>query len=279
MLVVLLLAVPFFFLRATIRRPEDTNSVDRAILKLTSPIQDLVARLAHGVSGIVGDYVYLVDVRRDNDQLAYDNARLRTRVRSLEAAQAENTRLHKLLGLRDTLSDPTVSAMVVGKNTTPFFRVLQLTVDRPNSPIKETMPVVTLDGAVGTVRRIAGDTVDVQLAVDSGFGVDVVVERTQARGFVRGTGDLSRYKVYVQYVESSDEVAVGDLLVTSGAGCRFPKGLPVARVDKVVRKEFAVYQEVEATPTVDFSRVQEVLILLRDPKDCSATESKQGKGK
>jgi rod shape-determining protein MreC len=245
-LVVLLLAVPFFFLRATIRRPEETNALDKALLRVAAPAQYFAARLAHGLSGLVGEYVYLVDVRRDNDQLAYDNARLRARVRSLELAQAENRRLHKLLGMRDTLEDATASAVVLGKNTTPFFRVLQLTVDRPGTPIKESMPVVTLDGAVGTVKRIAGDTVDVQLAVDSGFGVDVVVERTGARGFVRGTGNLAQYKVHVQYVERADEVAVGDLLVTSGVGCRFPRGLPVARVDRVVRREFAVYQEVEA---------------------------------
>ena len=130
------------------------------------------------------------------------------------------------------------------------------------------MPVITLDGTVGTVERVAGDKVAVQLAVDSGFGVDVVVERTGARGFVRGVGDKSRYVVRVEYVHRTDEVEVGDLLVTSGVGCRFPKGIPVARVKKLQKREFGIYQTVEAEPSVDFSRLSEVLIILNDSEEC-----------
>ena len=68
------------------------------------------------------------------------------------------------------------------------------------------MPVIGVDGVIGTTQRVAGDRVDVQLTVDSGFGVDIVVERTGARGYVRGTGDLSRYVVRVEYVQRTDEV-------------------------------------------------------------------------
>ena len=139
------------------------------------------------------------------------------------------------------------------------------------------MPVLSLDGTVGTVLRVAGDRIDVQLTVDSGFGVDVVVERTGARGFVRGTGDRSRYAVRVEYVQRTDEVDVADLLVTSGVGCRFPKGVPVARVSKVTRRDFGIYQDVEAQPTVDFSRLEEALIVLTDPKDCEAADQAAGR--
>ena len=135
-----------------------------------------------------------------------------------------------------------------------------MTLDSPGAGMRPNMPVISLDGVVGTVQRVAGDKVDVQLDVDSGFGVDVVVERTGARGFVRGTGD----RVALRWCASStcsarDEVDVGDLLVTSGVGCRFPKGIPVARVTKVVKRDFGIYQTVEAEPTVDFSRLEEVL--------------------
>ena len=134
--------------------------------------------------------------------------------------------------------------------------------------IKPNMPVLSLEGVVGTVLRVAGESVQVQLAVDSGFGVDVVVERTGARGFVRGAGDNARYVVRVEYVQSSDSINVGDVLVTSGFGCRFPKGLPVARVTKVVKRDFGIYQSVEAEPVVDFSRLTEVLIVMSADENC-----------
>ena len=267
-LVILLLAVPFFFLRANIRRPEQTSFIDRALLTVSAPIEYTFSALARGVSSLLSEYVYLVDVKRDNNRLAYQSARLQAKVNQLSGIEAENHRLRRLLGLRDRVGTETVSALVVSKDTTDYFRVAQVTLDAPVRGITPNMPVLSLDGVVGTVRRVAGESVQVQLAVDSGFGVDVVVERTGARGFVRGGGDNTRYLVRVELVQSSDSIDSGDILVTSGVGCRFPKGLPVARVTKVVKKDFGVYQTVDAEPVVDFSRLSEVLIVTSGEDNC-----------
>jgi rod shape-determining protein MreC len=273
-LVILLLAVPFFFLRASIRNPQELNLVDRTILRVSAPLEYAASALARFVSGVISDYVYLVDVKADNNKLSYENARLRGTVRKLSEAEAENRRLRRLLGLRQTVPDEMVSAVVIGKETTEYFRVAHLALDNPAPGIVPNMPVISLDGAVGTVQRVSGDRVDVQLTVDSGFGVDVIVERTGARGFVRGVGDLSRYVVRVEYVQRTDEVEQGDILVTSGFGCRFPKGVPVAKVTEVVKRDFGIYQQVEAVPTVDFSRLEETLIIMRDTSDCPGPEKR-----
>lgn len=270
-IVVLLLAVPFFFLRASVRRPSDLNVVDRAIMRIAAPLQYGASSLARTISAAFGEYVYLVDVKTDNNRLSYENARLRSKVRELSSLEAENRRLKRLLGLRETIAEETASAVVVGKDTMEYFRVAELTLDNPGVVVRTNMPVLSLDGVVGVVLRTAGDKVSVQLSVDSGFGVDVMVERTKARGFVRGVGNPRRYAVRVEYVQRTDEVDVGDYLVTSGVGCRFPGGIPVARVTKVTKGNFGIYQEVEAEPTVDFSRLEEVLIVLSDPKDCAPT--------
>jgi len=274
-LVVLLLAVPFFFLRASIRKPEDMTPVDRAIMRVAAPLQYVSAALARGFSGMIADYVYLVDVKQDNNKLSYENAQLRAQLRELKSEKAENVRLRRLLGLRDRIPSETASAVVVGKDTTEYFRVAHLLLDEPGVTLRENMPVVSLDGVVGTVQRVSGDSAAVQLTVDSGFGVDVVVERTGSRGFVRGTGEKARYAVRVEYVQRTDEVEVGDLLVTSGVGCRFPKGLPVARVVKIDKRDFGIYQSVDAEPSVDFSRLEEVLIVLTDTKDCAPVTTKK----
>jgi rod shape-determining protein MreC len=268
-LVILLLAVPFFVLRANIRRPEQVNSIDRAILRVTAPLAYVASAFARQVSSLIGEYVYLVDVKADNNKLAYDNARLRAEVRELRSLEAENQRYKQALGLREQLLGESVSASVIGKDTTEYFRVAHLTLDAPGRGIEPNMAVISPSGAVGIVRRVAGDKVDVTLAVESGFGVDVVVERTGARGIVRGVGDPKRYAIRVEYMQRTDEVNSGDVLVTSGYGCRFPKNIPVAKVTQVIKRDFGVYQQVEAEPTVDFSRLQEVLILVHDTKDCA----------
>jgi rod shape-determining protein MreC len=267
-LVIILLAVPFFFLRANIRRPEETSFIDRTVLTLSAPIEYTFSALARGVSSLIAEYVYLVDVKRDNNRLVYKSSRLQAKLGQLSSIEAENRRLRRLLGLRDRVGSETVSALVISKDTTDYFRVSKVTLDTAAPGIRPNMPVLSPEGVVGKVLRVAGESVQVQLAVDSGFGADVVVERTGARGFVRGGGDNERYLVRVEYVQSTDTINEGDILVTSGFGCRFPKGLPVARVTKVVKRDFGIYQSVEAEPVVDFSRLEEVLIVMTGDENC-----------
>jgi rod shape-determining protein MreC len=259
------LFVPFFVLKSHIRDPKETSELDRWVIRLSAPFQEAAAYVAREISNLWGDYIYLVDVKTDNARLAYENARLEERVRRLEQEGVENRRLHRLVGLRESLPGDVASAQVIGKDVTEYFRVFRLSLDRGARDIRRDMPVVALGGVVGVVQRVAGDAVDARLIVDPDSAVDVMVERTGARGIVRGTGDLTRYLLRVQYAERVDEVDVGDMLVTSGVGRRFPKGLPVARVTRVVKREFGIYQEVEAAPTVDFSRLEEVLILTTPP--------------
>jgi rod shape-determining protein MreC len=265
--IVLLLAVPFRFVGASMKRPDNLNIVDRAMLRVSAPIEFAASSLARGISNLWGDYVYLVDVKADNARLAYDNARLRETTHRLEQNEIENRELKRLLQLKETLPGDAISAQVVGKDFTEFFRVTRVVLDRGSRDVRANMPIVSPDGVVGKVLHVAGDSVDVQLSVDAAFGIDVEDERTRAHGFVRGTGDPARYSCKVEMVNSEDEVEPGDLLVTTGKGKFFPKGLSVGRVTKVLKRELGRDQDVEATPTVNFSRLDDVLILVSPPSD------------
>ncbi len=264
-IVVVLLAVPFFFLNAKMKKGENLNALDRAVVRVSAPIEFGAAGIARGVSNVLESYVYLVDVKADNERLAYDNARLRETVHRLEQKEGENRELRRLLQLREATPGDTVSAQVTSKDHVEFFRVARMKLDRGSAAIRPHMPIISPDGVVGSVLHVAGDAIDVQLAVDAAFGVDVEDERTHARGFVRGTGDPARYACKVEMVDSRDEVEIGDLLVTSGKGKWFPRGIPVARVRKVTKRELGRDQEVEAIPTVNFSRLENVLILVTPP--------------
>ncbi|MEO6576264.1 MAG: rod shape-determining protein MreC [Polyangiaceae bacterium] len=136
-------------------------------------------------------------MKADNERLAYDNARLREQVHHLEQKETENRELRRLLQLRESIPGDLVSAQVVGKDFTEFFRVTRVVLDRGSRNIRPHMPVVSPDGVVGAVLRVAGDAVDVQLSVDAAFGIDVEDERTHAaspaaRGTPRGTPARSR---------------------------------------------------------------------------------------
>jgi rod shape-determining protein MreC len=270
------LAVPFWFLRASMKDPNRVSGPDRIIVKIASPIQYTAATLARGISSIWGDYVYLVDVKDDNKRLASENARLRDEVHKLESEREENHRLKRLLDMKTSVKADMISAVVIGKNTNEFFRVLRISLDREGHDIVPNLPVLSADGVVGTTFKVSGDTVDVKLAVDAGSGVDVIVERTGARGFAKGAGDETKYLMNIEFVQRTDEVEVGDRLITSGVGRRFPKGIPVGTVTQVVRRDFGIYQQVVATPAVDFSRLEEVLIVTSMPGEESASRDAPG---
>jgi rod shape-determining protein MreC len=263
--VLLALAVPFWFLRASMRDPRQVTGADKIIVRIATPIQYAAATLARGLSNLWGEYIYLVDVKEDNARLGSQNARLRERVRKLEELEQENRRLKRLIDLRTSVRSDVISAQVIGKNTNEFFRIARVSLDRESKDIGLNLPVISPDGVVGTTLKVSGDTVDVRLVVDAGSGVDVVVQRTGARGFVRGTGDETKYLCSVEYVQRTDEIEVGDLLVTSGVGRRFPKGIPVGTITQVIKRDFGIYQQVFATPAVDFSRLEEVLIVTAPP--------------
>ncbi len=125
-----LLIVPAVLLRANLRDPSDLSWLDKGLLKVSGPIQYVAAWAADGVTSVVEDYVYLVDVKSDNDQLRAENDRLRRETRVLGGDSQRIHELESLLGLREQLSTETVTARVIAKSISPSFRVLRLAVDQ-----------------------------------------------------------------------------------------------------------------------------------------------------
>jgi rod shape-determining protein MreC len=259
---VALLALPFFFLRANLRDPASTNAIDRTVLQISAPIQYVATQLALGVSGIWQEYVYLIDVKRDNDRLREENARLREEKFQLQAAGTENRWLRRLLQLRDQVKGTMLSAQVIGKEISPFFRVWRLRLDRGDRDrVRPGMPVLTADGLVGEIRRTWGRHSDVLLVADKTSAIDVVVQRTGARGMLKGTGSEEHYACRIEHLSRQDDVRVGDLVVTSGLGQRFPASILVGSIHEIRKKESGLYQEATVLPAVNFSRLEEVLIM------------------
>jgi len=268
-----LLALPFFVLSAHLRDPARMNPLDHGILEVTSGVQSIAAHAARWISDVFEDYVYLVETREENGRLRAQLARLEEERQRLSSEGIENRRLRSLLQLRERLGGEVMAATVIGKDVSPFFRVTRVELDRgERDHVRPGMPVVAAQGLVGQIRRTWGRYCDVLLIVDRTSAVDVVVQRTGARGMLRGTGESERYMARVQYLGREDAVRVGDLVHTSGLGQRFPASILVGRVTRIVRQDFGLWQEVEVTPAVDFSSLEEVLILTEGSREQALTD-------
>jgi rod shape-determining protein MreC len=266
-----LVVLPAVFLRANLRDPSELSWLDRVLVQVSAPVQFVAEWAADGVTSVVEDYVYLVDVKSDNDHLRADNDRLRREMRVLRADAQRVRELESLLGLRERLATETMTARVIAKDISPSFRVVRLAVDQgEHAGLRAGMPVVSNEGLVGQVRRVSGRFAEVLLTVDPQSRVDVVIGEQRARGRIEGVGERNRYRCRIQFDRPDDEVAVGDEVFTSGLGKKFPASILIGYVSKISDQEFGLHQEGEVTPSVDFTRLDEVLILTSGSKETDA---------
>ncbi|MGB5266465.1 MAG: rod shape-determining protein MreC [Polyangiales bacterium] len=266
-----LLLVPAVFLRANLRDPSELSWLDQALIQVSGPVQYVAEWAADGVTSIVEDYVYLLDVKSDNDNLRAENGRLQREMRVLRADVQQVRELESLLGLRERLATETMTARVIAKDISPSFRVVRLAIDQgEQAGVHAGMPVVANQGLVGQIRRVSGRFADVLLTIDPESRVDVVVGESHARGRIEGLGERGRYRCRIQFDRMDDRVAVGDEVFTSGLGKKFPASILIGYISTVGAQEFGLHQEGEVTPAVDFTRLDEVLILTSGPKDPDA---------
>jgi rod shape-determining protein MreC len=250
-----------FLLRQSSKSPEYLSPVDRGILAMVTPLQSRMARLARSIGHAAGQYVDLVDVRGKNEALQNENGRLRAELMEAKRGAAESVRYQKLLGLRDAVTAETLVARVIAIDVSPYFRVARIQLDRGEGLVSRGMPVITPDGVVGRINRVAGDTSDILLSVDPRSAIDVVLPRTGGRGILRGKPGENGYRCAIEYLMQGEQAKEGDLVVTSGlAG--FPRDLPVGKVSKVARNAAGLSQELEVSPDVDFARISEVLVVV-----------------
>lgn len=228
---------------------------------VSSPIQSAVASplfsIKRFLAEFVGDDLKTRDLQAQIDQLQEDKTRL-------IGVLQENERLRSLLQLHHRRPDlEMVWAQVIARDVSPYFRVLRIRLrsDKPHL-VKPMMPVIVQAGVVGTISRVDGDTAEVLLASDPRSHIDVVSQRNRARGMAEGLGHSADYRARVSYVSSEDMVRPGDLFVTSGMGGVFPQNIQVGRVVRVDSRTVGLFQEVEIEPTVDVSRLEEVVIVV-----------------
>lgn len=260
---IILLAV--ITLRMSAKNPGDLSALDRGILRLVSPAQSAMSYVARGIAGVAGRYVELTHVRGENEQLQRENSRLRAELLEMRRLAQESGRYQRLLGLRDTTPAETIAARVISIDASPYFRVARVEIDHGEGVVKRGMPVLTPEGVVGRIGRVAGRTSDIMLLVDSRSAIDVVIPRTGGRGILRGKSGDNDYRCSIEYLSRGEPVRVGDKVVTSGLGASFPRDLAVGRITQVLPGAVGLYQEVEVTPDVDFARLSEVLVVVAPP--------------
>ncbi|MDO3376724.1 rod shape-determining protein MreC [Geoalkalibacter halelectricus] len=242
-----------------LRRKDHTSVFEQMALIVTAPLLKGIDQLVAQTQALWGNYVWLVEAAQENAQLREENFLLKAELENLREIRLANERLRQLLEFKDELVLSAVPARVIAVDASSWSRTVLL--DKgTRSGVREGMAVVTAAGVVGRVIKAAPGESRVLLITDAASAVATLVQRTRTRGVCRGRGDM----LTLDFALRQEDIQVGDRLVTSGTGGVFPKGLLVGEVVRVTRGDYGLFQTVEVAPAADFSRLEEVLVLVEE---------------
>ncbi|SEA55250.1 rod shape-determining protein MreC [Desulfuromusa kysingii] len=261
LLAVILLLGTVLLYSYNLRQKTATTFFERAVLTFAAPFQSGIDDIVDAVTSTWKNYLWLVDARQRNIELGKENLELRAQLQQVEEISLQNERLRKLLAFVDELDRSALPAQVIGEDGSNWARTI--IIDKgTRSGLRTGFPVVASSGVVGRVIKTAPDSSRVLLVSDASSAIAALIQRTRTRGVARGQGeDLS-----IEYALRDTDIQVGDLLVTSGMGGVFPKGLPLGLIESVTKDQFGLFQQVTATPTVDFSHLEEVMVIVGEDR-------------
>ena len=257
----ILAALIFYSLNIPHKR--SANFVERGVMMALSPVMKPAARMSGFFEDAWDNYFNLVGVRQENLRMRDEVKGLNARIVAAGETALANQRLQKLLDMKNSITIPTLSASVIGEDVSSWFRTL--VIDRGSSDgIAEGMEAVAADGVVGQIVKVSPTTSRVLLLTDHASGISATIQRSRARGVVKGKAEGL---CSLEFTTREEDVKVGDMVITSGIGGVFLKGVPIGEVTMVKRGEYGIFQTVTIRPLVNIPHLEEILVVLREAHD------------
>lgn len=232
-------------------------------------VQQATHGLLSGIGGVWSGYLNLIHVRKENEALRREVEQLRGENHLLKEDGLLAERLQILLDYKKRSPLKLVAAGVIGREPSHWFNTVIINKGETDG-LKVDMGVITPDGVVGKVIKTAPLYSQVLLMTDRNSAVAATVQRTRDEGIVQG---VEQGSIRLKYLPHFSEVAIGDVVVTSGLEGSFAKGLKIGEIEKVEKKEHDLFVQIQVTPEVDFSKLEEVLVIVStgEPNDKSGS--------
>lgn len=243
-------------------------------LEVSSQILGPLRYAQDGIGSFWDRYWNLVDVREENIKLKKRAEELEAR---LVATQEDLAELKRLRALVQFPVDPRwkpLAARVLAGRLGPAAVMDTITISRGyTNGARPGVPLVTNLGLVGRVLRSSARAATALLITDPGSRIAVYGQESRAPGILKGHG--TGKPMEVDFVQRDAPLKEGEILVTSGLDDKYPKGLPVARIERVAPSDYTQFMAIDAAPLVDLQHLEEVLLLEKsgvelppeDPED------------
>ena len=272
-ILLLLFALVLMSLRA--KQRGGVEFFDALLMEICSPFQKATTLVVKTVQGTFRQYVFLVNLEKENRMLKQEIAELQEENHRMKETKLTNERMRQLLQFREKYFPSMIGAEVIGQDPSSWFK--SVTIDKGEGDgVKKGMAVISPAGVIGQILKTAPHYATVLLVTDYNSAIDSIVQRTRAKAIVEGKGEN---RCQLKYLLRADEAAVGDVVVTSGLGGNFPKGLMVGEIKKIDKRGHGVFQYAELAPSVDLTQLEEVFVIMEPPAPAQPQEEKGKRGK
>lgn len=260
LVIVLFLIAVSMLLFSTLNPSKETGLFRKAVIEAVAPMEALINTVSSSIGGVWHRYIFLVNLEEANRGLVRENALLSQKINDYSEIYLECMRLRKLVGLKGKTNYPTVAARVVGGKQSPLFETILI--DKGSSHgISIDMPVMTAYGLLGRIIEVSWNVSRVLLTVDYNSNIDALIQRSRAHGILQGSGEKG---CRLKFVQRTEDVKVGDAIITSGLAGVFPKGLFLGKVRNVEKEETGLFQEIWVSPADNVTKIEEVLVVLKE---------------
>ncbi len=248
------LLIPLIFLNFS----DSFQFTKRVALNITMPLMRAIDFATKGSFSVADRLAFPQWLVNENQKLNYKIDELEGYLVYLKEIEDENARLRELLNFRRTVIGDTLPAQVIGRDASQWRSSLMLNKGKKDG-ITEDMPVVTAYGLVGMIVEVGAHLSRMILITDRAFKVSTLLQSSRVEGIVQGHG---QGKAVMHYVDAKADIYPTDVVITSGFGGVFPKGLIVGGVKSVSQTRNKLFKEVAITPSIIFSSLEEVLIMI-----------------
>jgi rod shape-determining protein MreC len=257
LLLILTLLLVFTVLSLSLKSSPALRKVQGLVVSMTAPGLEGLEYVGRSAKQLWLGYFYLIDVRQQNAELQRQLEEYKQREVHFQEAEQALIRLENLLDLKRQVALPVIGARVIAYDPSLWSRSAIINQGKAQG-VKEGLPILAPQGIVGRIVGVYPEYSKVMLIVDRKSSADAMVQRTRIRGMLKGKGGN---RCSLEFVPKSADVQVGDLVLASGLVGLYPKGLVFGKVTTANKKNPGVFQEIEVSPNVDLSTLEEVLVV------------------
>lgn len=254
----LLILTALVMISRSAKQTSETGFMRKLVLETAWPLESMKNRSLKAIKESWNRYLFLIGLEEENRRLKKQNNLLASQLVQYQEGYLETLRLRKVLNFKELHNATPVVAEVIDREQSSVFK--SILIDKGTAHgLKVGLPALNDQGIVGRITECSWHVSRVMLIVDENSNVAALLQGSRTHGVLQGAGAAG---CRLKYIPKKEEVKIGDAVISSGLGGIFPKGIILGVVAAVDKKEGGLFQRIDVQPSVDFGKLEEILVLV-----------------